>query len=481
MKKLQLLNWMFIAFLALQFTSCNNEPLEGQFPQQDNPGEIVPGSFTAIVNGVAFTAAFTTATVNVDGNFTITGVSSNNTAIVMTASPLATGSYDLTLNATNNDNGASYFDVQSETFPFLTLGELGGNGTLNMTAYNETDLIVSGTFNFVAARAVLDGDGNPIVDGNGDVIIENATITQGVFNDIQMTFDENPGGGDPGGGDGSEDPVDVDEFFALVDGQEHVDQLLETTLNIIGDDMVFKVEAQTATGSMMRIDIPFDMGLGTFDMEDGISDGTKLIGIYNPNIGGENLSSNPGSITFTQFDTQSGIIEANFSFTARDPLGEDPSVYQVTQGSFTIYFEGTAPPALVPFKALIDGAVFEPSGVNDTLEIAEQEINGMNVTFITATLENGRTMKIGFPSDTITPGEYPMSTEVANGDQTIGLYIREGSSIEFVSNPGVLTIDSYDQETGDISARFNFTATNPDGVDPTVIQITEGVFNLNLL
>jgi len=481
MKKLQLLNWMFIAFLALQFTSCNNEPLEGQFPQQDNPGEIVPGSFAAIVNGVAFTAAFTTATVNVDGDFTITGVSSNNTAIVMTASPLATGSYDLTLNPTNNDNGASYFDVQSETFPFLTLGELGGNGTLNMTAYNETDLIVSGTFNFVAARAVLDGDGNPIVDGNGDVIIENATITQGVFNDIQMTFDENPGGGDPGGGDGSEDPVDVDEFFALVDGQEHVDQLLETTLNIIGDDMVFKVEAQTATGSMMRIDIPFDMGLGTFDMEDGISDGTKLIGIYNPNIGGENLSSNPGSITFTQFDTQSGIIEANFSFTARDPLGEDPSVYQVTQGSFTIYFEGTAPPALVPFKALIDGAVFEPSGVNDTLELAEQEINGMNVTFITATLENGRTMKIGFPSDTITPGEYPMSTEVANGDQTIGLYIREGSSIEFVSNPGVLTIDSYDQETGDISARFNFTATNPDGVDPTVIQITEGVFNLNLL
>ena len=50
-----------------------------------------------------------------------------------------------------------------------------------------------------------------------------------------------------------------------------------------------------------------------------------------------------------------------------------------------------------------------------------------------------------------------------------------------MSNPGALIIDSYDQETGDISARFNFTATNPDGVDPTVIQITEGEFNLNLL
>lgn len=481
MKKLQLLNWMLIAFLALQFTSCTNEPLEGEFPQQDTSGEIVPGSFTALVNDVAFTAAFTTASVNVDGDFTITGVSSNSTAILLTASPLANGSYDLTLNPTNNDNGASYFDVQSETFPFLTLGDIGGGGTLTITNYNETDLIISGTFNFIAARAALDADGEPITDANGDVIIQNASITQGVFTDIQMTFDENPGGGDPGGGGGSEDPVDVDQFFALVNGQEHEDQVLTTTLNTVGNDMVFKVEAQTATGSMMRIDIPFDMGIGTFDMEDGISDGTKLIGIYNPNIGGENLSSNPGSITFTEFDTQNGVIVASFSFTARDPLGEDPSVYQVTQGSFTVYFEGTEPPALMPFKAVIDGADFEPSGVNDTLEITDQEINGMNVTFITATLENGRTMKIGFPSDTITPGVYPMSSDLENGDETIGLYTREGSSIEFVSNPGVLTIESYDQETGDISATFLFTAVNPDGVDPTVIQITEGVFNLNLL
>ena len=481
MKKSQLLNWMLIAFLALQFTSCTNEPLEGEFPQQDTSGEIVPGSFTALVNDVAFTAAFTTASVNVDGDFIITGVSSNNTAILLTASPLANGSYDLTLNPTNNDNGASYFDVQSETFPFLTLGDIGGGGTLTITNYNETDLIISGTFNFIAARAALDANGDPITDANGDVIIQNASITQGVFTDIQMTFDENPGGGDPGDGGGSEDPVDVDQFFALVNGQEHEDQVLTTTLNTVGNDMVFKVEAQTATGSMMRIDIPFDMGIGTFDMEDGISDGTKLIGIYNPNIGGENLSSNPGSITFTEFDTQNGVIEASFSFTARDPLGEDPSVYQVTQGSFTVYFEGTEPPALMPFKAVIDGADFEPSGVNDTLEITDQEVNGMNVTFITATLENGRTMKIGFPSDTIAPGVYPMSTDLENGDETIGLYTREGSSIEFVSNPGVLTIESYDQESGDISATFLFTAVNPDGVDPTVIQITEGVFNLNLL
>jgi len=216
-------------------------------------------------------------------------------------------------------------------------------------------------------------------------------------------------------------------------------------------------------------------------METGISDGTKLIGIYNPNIGGENLSSNPGSITFTQFDTVAGVMEATFSFTARDPLGEDPSVFQVTQGSFIVFFTGTPAPDLVPFKAVIDGADFEPSGANDTLEITLEQVNEMNVTYVTATLENGRTMKIGFPSDMIEVGTYPMSTQVVNGDETIGLYTREGSAIEFVSNPGTLVIQSFDSETGDISASFSFTARNPDGVDPTVIDITQGEFNLNLL
>ena len=47
MKKIQLFNWMLIAFIALQFTSCTNEPLEGQFPQQNTPGETTTGSFTA--------------------------------------------------------------------------------------------------------------------------------------------------------------------------------------------------------------------------------------------------------------------------------------------------------------------------------------------------------------------------------------------------------------------------------------------------
>jgi hypothetical protein len=480
MKKLQLFNWMLIAFLAFQFTSCNNEPLEGEFPQQNNPGETLPGSFTALVNGVSFTAAFTTASVNEDGDFTITGVSANNTAIFLTASPLATGSYDLTLNSTSS-NGASYFDVQSPTNPFITLAETGGSGNMNISAYNETDLIVSGSFSFVGTRAALDANGDPIVDGNGDVILQNASITQGVFNDISMTFDENPGGDNPGGGGGTEEPVDVDEFFALVDGQEHIDQLLETTLNMVGDDMVFKIEAQTTSGSLMRIDIPFNAGVGTFDMETGISDGTKLIGIYNPNLGGENLSSNPGSITFTQFDTVAGVMEATFSFTARDPLGEDPSQFQVTEGRFIVFFTGTPAPALIPFKAVIDGADFEPSGVNDTLELTVEEVNGMNVTYVIATLENGRTMKIGFPSEMIEVGTYAMSTEVVNGDETIGLYVREGSDIEFVSNPGTLVIQSFDSETGDLSATFSFTALNPDGLDPTVIEITDGEFNLNLL
>jgi hypothetical protein len=482
MKKLQLFNWMLIAFMAFQFTSCDDEPLEGEFPQQETPGNNTPGSFTALVNGVSFTAAAAVATVNADGDFIITGVSGNNSAIVLTASPIGVNSYNLLLNSSNVDDSGIYVDVQSPTNPYTTQGSLGGNGSMTVTVYDDVELLITGSFEFVGVRPALDVNGDPIIDTNGDPIIQNVIITQGVFTDITFTLDGDPGDGDPGDGDpGDGDPVMVDEFFALVDGTEHVEETLTTTVNMVGDEMVFKIEAQTTTGALMRIDVPFDTGIGTFDMESDISDGTKLIGIYNPNIGGENLSSNPGTITFTQFDTVNGVMEATFSFTARDPLMQDSSQFEVTQGSFIVYFTGVPAPTLVPFKAVIDGADFDPSGIDDTVVLSDEEVNGVNIKYVTAILSNGRTMKIGFPSDMIAVGTYPMSIEVVNGDETIGLYIREGSAIEFVSNPGTLVIQNYDEMTGDISATFSFTAVNPDGVDPTIIQITEGEFNLNLL
>src|SRR5690606_26036772 len=101
------------------------------------------------------------------------------------------------------------------------------------------------------------------------------------------------------------------------------------------DVHMIKVEAKSNTGELIRIDVPRSLGIGTFDMAN-ISDGTKLIALYNAGNGAENLTSNPGTITITEFDLELGILTATFSFTGNDPLNQIPDTVEVTEGSFTV-------------------------------------------------------------------------------------------------------------------------------------------------
>ncbi len=131
-----------------------------------------------------------------------------------------------------------------------------------------------------------------------------------MFNKISFTNEDQGGGGTPIN----------DVFFAKVDGVDFDSESVTTTLNEVAGVSVVKIVAVNEAGEIIRIDIPEDLGLGTHDME-ALSDGTKLISLYNPAAIGENLTSNPGTITITKFNTFTGIIEATFNFTATDPLG----------------------------------------------------------------------------------------------------------------------------------------------------------------
>lgn len=487
MKNIKFFNWMLVALTVFQFISCENEPLEGQFPMQDNPGNGVAGSFTALVNGVQFTADNTAAIVFADGLFSITGVNAIGNAITLTVPNIGVGNFSLT-DIPATDATASFIQLQSATNPYTTDASIGGSGDMVITDFNEMDMNITGAFEFSGRRTALDASGNPVVDGNGDPIIQTVAITQGVFTAIPFILDENGGGtgggGGDGGGDGMEDPQS--EFFANVGGTvngqtiesaEHEDVTLTTTVNMVGEEMVFKIEATTATGALIRLDIPFDTGIGTFEMESDISDGTKLIGLYNPNLGGENFSSNPGAITFTQFDTAGGVIEGTFNFTGTDPLMAETDVYEITDGEFIVYFEGIPDPDPVLFEAVVDGLEFAPLAAD--VVISEEIVNDQEIVVVTALFDE-KEMVIKFPKN-IEVGQYMMSTEIVNGDEKLGTYSPAGTDTVFVSNPGMLTIQNYDLETGDISATFSFTAIDPSGIDPSIRAITEGEFNLNIL
>ena len=187
-----------------------------------------------------------------------------------------------------------HFDGSNNPLPYISADALGGYGLMNITALDSSAETVTGTFSFVGLRIKVDGDGNPILDGNGDPVLEEIAITNGAFNAIPYIIDDTGGGGGTGG-----DPEN--EFFAKIDGVDFVADTISVTEPMVGDIHMIKIEAKSTTGEQMRIDVPRSLGVGTFNMVQ-ISDGTELIGVYNAGNGAENLTSNPGTITISEFD-----------------------------------------------------------------------------------------------------------------------------------------------------------------------------------
>lgn len=454
------LKGVLLAFLAFQFYSCENEPLTGEFVQEEQ-NEAEEGQFKAQIEGQEYIASSVTATLTTDNQLVITGSKTGGENITLAIVDAAVGSFNLTFGGANQNSG-SYFDGSINLLPYVSAEALGGYGLMNITALDITGQTVTGTFSFVGTRIKVDGDGNPILDGNGDPVLEQISITAGAFNEIPYVIDDTGGGGTGGG-----DPDN--EFFAKVDDVDFVAETLTVTEPVVGDVHMIKIEAKSETGEQLRIDIPRSLGVGTFNMV-RISDGTNLIGLYNDGAGGENLTSNPGTITITEFDLEAGVVKATFAFTGTDPLNQNPEVVEVTEGSFTVFIEGV-PGANNVFRANVGGVAFNP----DEFIITTDIFNQYPTITLTATMD-GQRMKLTFPA-TITEGSFEMSPEVIEGDEKVGFYTPIiGTSITYVSNPGTIVITNYDLDNGIIEGTFNFSAVDATGQDPTVYQITAGEF-----
>ncbi len=466
MKKVQLFNWLLIALIAIQFTSCENEPLEGEFPQDEDVINVEEGGFIATIEGSGFIAETASGTMSSDNLLILTGVTTSGETIILTVEQAAVGVYDITAGLGNQNSGLYSND---DITPYISVGAFGGSGTINITELDEVGLTVTGTFSFTGIRMAVDGDGNPILDGDGNPVIELIEVTSGEFNKIVYVFDDN----------GGETPIE-DDFFAKVDGVDFIPESITTSLNEYAGISVVKIVAVNSEGAIMRIDIPEDLGLGTFTME-ALSDGTKLISLYNSNTGGENLTSNPGTITITKFNTFTGIIEATFSFTATDPINMDPTVNEITEGAFEVDYIVTPGDTVTNFTAEVDGSFFNP----DSIAITETSFNGISrfsITVIQTDVETGINQKMGlfFPTN-IEVGTYEMTNLLIDGTEVFAQYSPDfGNSVIFRSNPGILTIVDYDEAAGIIEGTFSFTAVDILNQDPAIYEVTNGEFTLEL-
>ena len=463
MKKFQLVKWILALSIIINFTSCENEPLEGEFPQEGDLINVGEGGFRADVGINSFTADVATGNLTSTNVFSITGeIIETGEKIVLIIENPGIGTFNITAGL-GTDNSGSYFETDTAN-PYVSFGAFGASGQLNITEFDTQNFKVTGTFNFTGVRIAVDENGVPILDSNGDPIIETEEITNGMFNKISFTTEDEGGGGTPIN----------DVFFAKVDGIDFDAESVTTTLNEVAGVPVVKIVAVNELGEIMRIDIPEDTGLGTFDME-SLSDGTKLISLYNPASIGENLTSNPGTITITKFNTFTGIIEATFSFTATDPLGVDPTVAEITEGSFEVDYISSPGDTVTSFTSMIDGEFFGP----DSIFVGESVFNGVtrfNITAIVST--TGQKMGLFFPSD-IEVGTYELTTNLIDGSEKFMQYTPEiGVSMTYISSPGTLTILDYDVEARIIEGTFTYSAIDLTSQDPAVYEVTEGEFTL---
>jgi len=464
MKKFQLFNWVLIAFIAIQFTACENEPLEGEFPDEEDVVDVEEGGFIATVAGEGFTAETASGIITSENFLTLTGVSSSGETIMLTVEQAAAGVFDITAGLGNLNSGVYSGD---EFSPYISAGALGGSGTLTIIEMDNVGLTVTGTFSFTGIRIAVDADGNPILDAEGNPVLEEIVISSGEFNKIAYVLEDEGGSGTP----------IEDDFFAKVDGVDFIPVAITPTLNVIAGENIVKIVAVNDEGAIMRIDIPEELGVGTFVME-SLSDGTKLIGLYNSNTGGENLTSNPGTITITRFNIIAGIIEATFSFTATDPINIDPTINEVTEGSFKVDYLVSEGETITSFTAEVDDAPFAP----DSILIEETTFNDISRFSITV-IESGTNQKMGlfFPVD-IEVGTYDMTNLLIDGTEKFGQYSPDfGTSVDFRSATGTLTIIDYDHDSGIIQGSFSFTASDILNQDENVYEVTNGEFTLELL
>lgn len=465
MKNTQLFNWIFVAFLAIQFTSCGNEPLEGTFPQDDGINNAEVGEFIAKVDGINFVAEEASGVLT-DGVLVIAGLkTTTGESIILSVENPSEAIFNLTAGIDTSTFGI-YMDAESLINPYISYVAYGGGGELTITEMDTVGMTVSGLFSFTAGRIALDGDGNPITDGSGNPVIETIEITAGSFNTIPYVIEN---------GSSNENPSD--EFYAKIDGIEFVDEAIDVSLTTVAGVSMINIVATDINGAVMRIDIPEELGVGTYTFETPISNGTDLIAMYNAGTGGENLTSGTGTITITEFGTTTGRLAATFSFTGTDPLGLDPTVVEVTQGSFSIdYIDNTGDITNI-LTAEVEGELYSA----DVIDVAQTTVNSIRSVWVsTEDTVNAQFIRLTFPEE-IALGSYEITTELINGDEKIALFIPDTvDPRNFNSDSGTLTIVSYDTVSGIIEGTFEFTAIDLTGQDPTVYTISNGVFVIQI-
>lgn len=299
MKNMTLFRPLILLLAIVSFVSCDNEPLEGDFeastPNNNNP----QANFQVDIDGETFIAD-QSQVVTQNGVTLVTGIKANGSAVTMTITGNANGTYTL-------DSGlvSAGYAIAGET-PYLIDDQQ--SATVEITDYNTTTGIASGTFSYTVTRTTN--------DENGEEITETLNLTNGEFTNVPLSTDENPG---------SEDT----EFFI--------------NFTVAGQDYSFEAYTADSLKRLVKGDnenpddfkgislgMPLDVAEGTYQIVDPIgSDLEAYTAEYDSASDNLYLDAISGTIEITTLTDD--YIEGTFNFSGEDESGNE---IEITGGEF---------------------------------------------------------------------------------------------------------------------------------------------------
>ena len=446
---------VFFTLFALIASSCDNEPLEGEFGDLDggNGGGSNGGSFVATIDGNSFVADGAIAMTLNSGDMvqtTISGTNLSGNSISIQILSSGTGTYELS-NPVDFDNPGDgtgmYAQLSSQSFPFVTT--MNSTGTVEITEYDTDNLVVSGTFSFEAEREVENEDGSTDV--------ETVSITEGEFTNIQLQIQGDGNGGEGSGGEGEGEGSGEDAIFQV----ELDEELFEgEEIQAVNNEDGLQIGAKNGT-ILVSLQI-FDPAIGDFDL--GNED--EAIVYYTLDAEDEDAPlyiSNSGTITISSIDFSTNTVSGSFVGTVSDVFGDQSEVV-MTNGVFeNISFESVA--GVDSATALVDGEQFQAN------------------TFAEASVEGSSEVTLNFVSDlddriTITipqqpeVGVYPIS-ETPPYSASFTAFVDDPTEVNYEAQADSGEIEIISFENGIVTGTFSFTGVADNG---DTITITEGEF-----
>lgn len=299
MKNFRLLSVIFVLFSAIQFTSCETEPVDPVLNENNNNGGN-PGTGTSTFkvdfNGETHTATQVVATV---GNeliqiSAVLGPNGKALSILIEGAEVGTYTSDKLLMAYAPGNTEDTYNNFSDEET---------SGTVKITSINKTNNTISGTFSFKGWY------------GDTEANLPAIEFTNGTF-----TIPFTPTG----------TPTEFNSFKAKVDGTliDYSNDVIAATVEANGNEYI---TINTVGDYAINIQTNSNIVPGTYTFK-SILDGGPVAGLETSD--GTNYNITGGSLIIT--GNSGTVLKGTFSFEAKN--SEGVTVHTVTEGTFEIEY-----------------------------------------------------------------------------------------------------------------------------------------------